>query len=241
MTYATSEYAKDPKPYFPTALLRGVGTNSTQDVMSIRASDVVHAVERMGVQISQINSELRNRAYQLGHSAGVALASAATSTTSESNAVIDDTTAFNEFEALRSNDRTIQQLLRRLRATAEIPYRERMALRIEQLLEAYKEDMEGRVFSADSFSDLIAFLAAAPNLKYPTITLTRGGDFYLSWKQGKTHVFSAQFLKTKQCRFVIFRPNERNIGQTDQFSGVTTAQSLMDIVRQFNVADWASE
>jgi hypothetical protein len=240
MTYATSEYAEEPKPYFPTALMRRVGTNSTQDTISIFTVEIAHAVERMGVQIAQINSEVRSRAYQLGHSGGIALASAATSTTSIATSVIDDTTAFNEFEALRSNDRTIRKLLTRLRATAEIPYRERMAIRIEQLLEAYKEDMEGRVFSADSFSDLIAFLAAA-RLRYPTVTLTRGGDFYLSWKRGKSHVFSAQFLKTKQCRFVVFRPNERNIGQSEQFSGVTTAHSLLDIVRQFGVADWASE
>ncbi len=233
MTYATSDYVQDPKRSFRASLVSVLGVDATA---SIAGPNIVEAIQDVVLQIVQINHGLAAHAFRR-HGAHVS----ATSMASLAIGANEETTVFNEFEALRSDDRTIRKLLAQLRATNEIPYRDRLTARIEQLLEAYKEDMDGRVFSADSLSDLIAFLASARGLKYPAVTLTRGGDLFLSWKREKSHVFSVQFLKTKQCRFAIIRPNERNVGQSEQFSGITTALSLMDFIEHFNVADWAAE
>ncbi|PHV07955.1 hypothetical protein CSQ96_08735 [Janthinobacterium sp. BJB412] len=147
----------------------------------------------------------------------------------------------SELDELRSDDSSIQAVLTDLRHTSPIQYKERLANRLEQLLAAYKEDTDGQVFSADSLRGLLVFLERVPLLRYPTVTLTRGGDVYASWKRGADHVFSAQFLQTRQVRFVIFRPNLHDVGQSEQLSGLTTPQSLPDIVSHLAVGDWAGE
>jgi hypothetical protein len=147
----------------------------------------------------------------------------------------------SELDELRVDDSAIQAVLIDLRHTSPIHYKERLANRLEQLLAAYKEDTDGQLFSADSLRGLLVFLERVPLLRYPTVTLTRSGDVYASWKRGADHVFSAQFLKTQQVRFVIFRPNLHDVGQSEQLSGLTTPQSLPDIVSHLAVGDWAGE
>lgn len=149
--------------------------------------------------------------------------------------------AFAELDALRADESTIQAELANLRHASAIPYKDRLAARLDQLLAAYKEDTDGRVFSVDSLRGLIVFLENARFLRYPSVTLTRNGDIYASWKQGKDHVFSAQFLQTQQVRFVVFRPNVHSVGQFDQLSGLTTPQSLPSMISHLNVSDWAAE
>lgn len=149
--------------------------------------------------------------------------------------------AVSELDALRADDSAIEAVLTDLRHASPIHYRERLASRLEQLLAAYKEDTDGHVFSADSLHGLLVFLERVPVLRYPTVTLTRSGDVYASWKRGADHVFSAQFLKTQQVRFVIFRPNLHNFGQSEQLSGLTTPQSLPDLIAHLAVGDWAGE
>jgi hypothetical protein len=162
-------------------------------------------------------------------------------TTDNSFQTTRNVSAFSELDALRSDDSVIQAVLTGLRHASPIQYRDRLATRLEQLLAAYKEDSDGHVFSADSLRGLIVFLEGARFLRYPAVTLTRGGDIYASWKRGSDHVFSAQFLKTQQVRFVIFRPNLQNVGQSDQLSGLTTPQSLPSMISHLNVSDWAAE
>lgn len=148
---------------------------------------------------------------------------------------------FAELDALRSDDRVLQQVITSLRHATAIVYSARLADRVEHLLEAYKEDYDNRVFSADSLRTLIAFLEHNPSLKYPALTVTPDGELYAAWKQGSAHVFSVQFLDTREVRFVVMRPNPRYAGHSERFSGTTTYDNLMGAVKYLRVLDWAAE
>lgn len=203
--------------------------------VALERSDDTHCFDRM-----RLGNAVKKRLVEIG----------VTSVSVESNEAsveamfaLDARTAsaFSLLDAIRADDTSIQHTLKLLRNASPISYRERLAARIERLLDAYKEDSDGRVFSSDSLRVFISFLEQAGSLRYPAVTLTPGGDLYASWKQGSSHIFSAQFLKNKQIRFVIMRPNQFAIGQTEQFSGLSTALSLPSSIEKLGVFDWATE
>ena len=129
---------------------------------------------------------------------------------------------------------TSQEILTRLHGATTLPFREAMSARIASLLEAFQKESGGVAVSVNSFQSLLAFLQAHPNLNYPTITLTPGGDFYASWKENRTQVFSVQFLDNGQVRFVVLRTEP-----TAQLSGLTTPATLMNLVAPLRVLEWA--
>lgn len=147
--------------------------------------------------------------------------------------------AFAELDAIRADDTEIQGLISNFTAASNLPYKVRLAARLSELIDSYKDDFEGRVFSADSLRSLMEFLESSPQLKYPTLTVTPSGCLYASWKQGRNHIFSVQFLETYEARFVVLRPNPRHAGRVLQLSGKTTTDGILDAVRTYSVSDWA--
>jgi len=131
---------------------------------------------------------------------------------------------------------TSQEILTQLRFATKIPYREAMGTRIESLLEAFQQDSSGVAASVKSLQSLLTFLEAHPSLKYPSLTLTPSGDFYASWKENRTHVFSVQFLDNSQVRFVVLR-----VEPAAQLSGLTTPATLMSVVAPLHVMEWAAQ
>lgn len=131
---------------------------------------------------------------------------------------------------------TSQEILKRLSGATTLLFREAMSARIASLLEAFQEDSGGVAVSVNSLQSLLAFLEAHPTLKYPAITLTPSGDFYASWKENRTQVFSVQFLDNGQVRFVVLRN-----GPTAQLSGLTTPATLMNLVAPLHVLEWAGQ
>lgn len=231
MTFATSELFTDVRRYSIASIGSSAATNFTQpNAVAIRVGepdrDAIH-VGLVGARRAFVQSRMGSAYASTGNTAIV-------------REPVETVSVFSEFEALRSDDRSIRQQIQSLRKMDKIPYAMKLAARIEDLLDGYKEDMEGRVFSVESLNSLIAFLQSAPGYRYPSITLTRSGDFYLSWKRERSHVFSAQFLKSKRVSFAIFKPHRENVGQNEQFSGTIPAHSLAEIVRQFNVMEWAA-
>ena len=78
----------------------------------------------------------------------------------------------------------LEPVFARLRASA-IPYRERLIDRIAQLSEAFADDYDGRVLSAQSLSGLIDYLEAHPASGYPDLTATPAGDAYAEWRSAE--------------------------------------------------------
>lgn len=232
MNSGTSEQFTDVRRAAIAALGSSAATNFTQQI-NISAGDVGRQIRAAAPAGIAFTRHLYARSRSTNAYAG-------TGETSVAQEPIETVSGFAEFDAIKSDDRSIRACIERIRGMDTLPYAARLAARLDDLLEGYKEDMDGRVFSIDSLRSLVTFLQSVPELRYPSITLTRGGDFFLSWKQGRTHVFSAQFLRSKQVSFAIFKPNPGLVGQHDQFSGCTALTSINNIIRQFNVMEWAA-
>lgn len=232
MNFATSDFFTDFKRLQLGTLLSSAETNlvpQTDTVVGGRVPRAVFVTPGIAAKLGRMRAHL----YQ-------GCGSVATAGNAIGQATAQQVSGFGEYDAFKSDDRSIRERIEDLKSSQNISYAHRLAARIEDLLEGYREDMNGRVFSSDSLTTLISFLEHVPHLKYPTITLTRNGDFYLSWKQGKSHIFSAQFLRSKQVRFAIIRPHPLTVGQTEQFSGMTTVPSLQSVVEQYRVQEWAA-
>ena len=110
----------------------------------------------------------------------------------------------------------------------QIPYRESLAARLEELLGAYQEDYEGRSLSPSAISILVGFLRAHTFLREPSLTATPSGDLYAEWIGPCDRLLGVRFLSSGDgCRLVVFAPNPLHGGRTDRTSGTTTADALM--------------
>jgi hypothetical protein len=127
-----------------------------------------------------------------------------------------------------------------IRLFSSLSYRDRLAARMEELLDAYVEENEGRTFSADSLRALINFLEGNPSFNYPVLTLTPSGNLYAQWKSGKDKLLSIHFLPTSDARYVIFKLNPKHSGRITRITGSTTVNALIDVVGPAGVAEWAS-
>lgn len=151
------------------------------------------------------------------------------------------TTGFGELEARHKNDHAVRQIIGDIRSSDTIRYKDKLANRLDALLNAYKEDYEGRALSADSLRAMISFLSANPTFKYPIVSATPDGDPYVQWKHESNRRLSVHFLPTGDARFVIFKPNPMHPNRTDPFGGSTTTDALLDEIAIHGVLDWATE
>ena len=146
--------------------------------------------------------------------------------------------AFAELDALRES--SFRELIGRIRSSSALQDRDRLADRLEALLDAYKEENEGRALSPDSLRGLENFLEANPTFRRPALTATPAGNLYAQWKSGRDRLLSIHFLPTNDARFVIFKPNPRHTGRVVRISGSTTVDALADAVMPHNVLQWSA-
>ena len=116
--------------------------------------------------------------------------------------------------------------LARLQASA-LPFKARLAARIESLQGSFAEDYEGRQLSPSSLDGLIDFLEASPPSGYPDLTLTPAGDCYAEWRTSHSKV-AIEFLASGDARYLVFRPNPRHPQRTDRLTGMTTTDALSE-------------
>jgi hypothetical protein len=145
--------------------------------------------------------------------------------------------AFGELDALRMDDRLALQAIRSSEAT-QIPYREKLAARLLEVLKAFKEDYDGRSLSASAIDSLVGFLDTNRGLRRPSLTATPSGDLYAEWTGPEVLLLGARFLPSNEVQYVIFAPNPLHEGRTDRISGLTTADTLMNKIRHLG---WLAE
>lgn len=122
---------------------------------------------------------------------------------------------------------TLDAALSRLKA-GPIPYRDRLAARIQALHAAFLEDYAGAAVSARSLLGLIDFLEASRPAGYPDLTMTPSGDFYAEWRGAEDRRLTIEFLDSGEVRYLLFRPNPKHPQRTDRLSGTTTADALAE-------------
>lgn len=139
------------------------------------------------------------------------------------------------------NDAALREAINALRCSSALAYRERLAARLEFLYEAFKEESEGEVLSADCLRGFLLLLERAAFLPYPSVTLTSSGDIYASWRRGSDHVFSAHFRDDGHADYAVIYPHPQDRTVSDRASGSMTMTSLQELMSEFAVRDWTDQ
>ncbi|MCI0558234.1 MAG: hypothetical protein MN733_07040 [Nitrososphaera sp.] len=95
--------------------------------------------------------------------------------------------------------------------------------------------------SPQSLQDFIEFFQFIPSLVYPNVVLTREGNIRAEWSRARNQYFAGEFMGDGNVRFVVFAPDPKHPEKTTRVSGLTSADSLMELVRPYGVLDWASQ
>jgi hypothetical protein len=151
-------------------------------------------------------------------------------------------TSTTQLDLLKSLDGELLDLIFQINGDRSIQYSNKLANKVLTLFNLAKEEDPLSIgISLNSLQKFFHFLQMNNNLKCPSISLTPENNIYASWRRESKKVFSVHFLPNGDCRFVIFRPNDRHPEKTIRISGGTTCDMLMETVKSHNVNEWASE
>jgi hypothetical protein len=145
----------------------------------------------------------------------------------------------SSFDALVQNelDRDgTDRLIAYVRTDLAVPYRERLAARLEHLLGAAADD--GYAISPKSLQNFVRFLGNHPDLKYPDVVVTPAGNFRAEWWRSRRSHIGIEFLPDGESRFVTFAPSPENYARTRRLAGISSADSVMDLVESLKVRRW---
>lgn len=147
----------------------------------------------------------------------------------------EEKSPFEEFFAqLRSEDK-VRRTIECVKFLESLPYAERLANRIQWLLQATLDDPEENQIIPESLSSFLAFIEAIEGLKYPDIVLSPSGNIIARWRVDTNRNLCIEFLPTVEVRFVVFAPNP---DRTLRISGVAPVAGLWDTLKPFQVERW---
>jgi hypothetical protein len=149
---------------------------------------------------------------------------------------------FDELDELRTPKGQIRRQITALRLGGALPYRERLARRLEFLLAAPEEEgEEWGEHSPDSLRHMFLFLQDVPHFQYPTVTVTPSATFRAQWQAGQNQHFAVDFLPDGQVRFVVFAPDPRHPERAQRVSGVVSRTDIMKAIEPYKVHRWAAD
>ncbi|MCG8448782.1 MAG: hypothetical protein MI725_04270 [Pirellulales bacterium] len=149
---------------------------------------------------------------------------------------------FALLDELRSPEGQIRRQVEILRTSRALSYHERLARRLEFLLDAMKDEGDDwNEGSAESLRLMLLFLESEPDFVYPTVSVTPGATFRVQWSVDASEHFAVDFLPNGQVRYVVFCPDPRRPGDVQRISGITSRQNLMHVVEPFKVRRWAAD
>ena len=150
--------------------------------------------------------------------------------------------AFSILDELRTPEGRIEREISSFRTSSSLPYRDRLARRLEFLLSAMEED--GEAWTEDSplsLRRMLMFLERAPHLKCPTVTVTPAATFRAQWTVDEREHFAIEFLADGQVRFVVFAPNPKRPDRIRRVSGITSSDTALNEVRPYEIEKWAAD
>lgn len=149
---------------------------------------------------------------------------------------------FDVLDELRTPKGQIQRQITALRRGGRLPYRERLARRLNILLEALEEEEETWTEnSPESLRQMLLFLQAVPDFRCPTVTITPSATFRAQWQAGRDRHFAVDFLPDGQVRFVVFAPDPRHPDRVQRVSGIVGRADVIRAVEPYNVHRWAAD
>jgi hypothetical protein len=161
------------------------------------------------------------------------------STTVDFSEPASDETPVSE---LRTPKMQIQRQITAFRRGGGLPYRERLARRLDFLLGALEEEGETwAVDSPDSLRQMLLFLQDAPDLRCPTVTITPSATFRAEWQAGQNEHFAVDFLPDGQVRFVVFSPGPLHPNRVQRLSGIVSRADVIRAIEPYKVYRWAAD
>lgn len=149
---------------------------------------------------------------------------------------------FEALDELQTPRGQIRRQIQALRLGGPLRYRERLAQRLEFLIEAMNEEgEEWNECSAKSLHQMVLFLAEQSGFAYPTVTVTPSGTFRAQWTKSPSAHFAVEFLPDGEVCFVAFSVDPRHPNRTQRVSGTVGRLSLMDAVEPYKVHRWAAD
>ena len=149
---------------------------------------------------------------------------------------------FAVLDDLRTPEGQIRRQIHSLRRGFQLTYRERLARRLEVLLETMEEEEEGWTGdSPESLRRMLLFLNYVPNFRYPVVTITPSATFRAQWTTDAKRHFAVDFLPNGQVHFVVFFPDPRHPNRIQRVSGITSWESLINVIEPYKVHHWAAD
>jgi hypothetical protein len=149
---------------------------------------------------------------------------------------------FDVLDELRTPKGQIQRQIPAFRRGGGLPYRERLARRLDFLLSALEEEEETWAEdSPDSLRQMLLFLQAVPDFRCPTVTITPAATFRAEWQAGQNRHLAIDFLPDGQVRFVVFAPDPRHPERVQRVSGVVSRSDVIRAVEPYRVHRWAAD
>ncbi|NNB44557.1 hypothetical protein [Pseudomonas chlororaphis] len=149
--------------------------------------------------------------------------------------------AFDEIDRRRTDATEVESWLSALRENTYIQNATRIADRIANLLELYQEDYDGRTLSSSSLNTFLEFLKIYPESKFPSITATPSGELYVQWRHGEAERLGVQFMAGGEVKWALFKRNQFQDEQLDQFSGKAFIRSFRDSALALGIQEWIVE
>ncbi len=132
------------------------------------------------------------------------------------------------------SETSVSELIGQLKKQQRIRSGERIANRLEYLLEVSREESpEQAPLAADSLTSFLGFLVENPGLAYPNIVLTFDGNVRAEWTEGTNKHVAIEFCGDDTVRFVIFAPDPRHPYRTSRISGTATTDSVIELAELY--------
>jgi hypothetical protein len=149
---------------------------------------------------------------------------------------------FEILDVLQTPKGQIQRQIIALRRGGGLPYRERVAHRLDFLMRAREE--EGETWaedSPDSLRQMLLFLRATPDFRCPTVTITPSATFRAQWQADGNRHLALDFLPDGTVRFVVFSPDPRHPDRVQRVSGIVGRVDVMRLVEPYKVHRWVAD
>jgi hypothetical protein len=144
-------------------------------------------------------------------------------------------------DVLRTPKEQIRRQIGAFRRGSRLPYRKRLAHRLDFLLAAFDEEGERWPDdSPESLRHMLLFLEALPEFRCPTITVTPSATFRAQWRADPGEHFAVDFVPDGQVRFVVFAPDPGDPARVDRVSGIVSPTNAMKAIETYQVHCWAA-
>ena len=148
---------------------------------------------------------------------------------------------FDKLDEYRDEDEKALRVISYIRDQLDADFAQQLANRLKFLFEVSQEENPDEIaIMSESLSNFVAFLQSETHLKYPNVVLSPSNNIRAQWRTAPNRHFAVEFLNTGDAHFVIFSPDPIHSEKTVRLSGITSIDSLMEIVRPYGVLGWSS-